>query len=48
VPSRYGSRYAYGHIVEENRHLLVSGGLGCTFLPLRFAMPPEVVLLELG
>jgi predicted MPP superfamily phosphohydrolase len=48
VPSRYGSRYAYGHIVEENRHLLVSGGLGCTFLPLRFAMPPEIVLLELG
>jgi len=48
VPSRYGSRYAYGHIVEQNRHLVVSGGLGCTFLPLRFAMPPEIVLLELG
>jgi predicted MPP superfamily phosphohydrolase len=48
VPSRYGSRYAYGHIVEQNRHLLVSGGLGCTFLPLRFAVPPEIVLLEIG
>jgi predicted MPP superfamily phosphohydrolase len=48
VPSRYGPRYAYGHIVEENRHLVVSGGLGCTFLPIRFAMPPEIVVLELG
>lgn len=48
VPSRYGSRYAYGHIVEDSRHLVVSGGLGCTFLPVRVAMPPEIVLLELG
>ncbi|MGE0603986.1 MAG: metallophosphoesterase [Xanthobacteraceae bacterium] len=48
VPSRYGTRYAYGHIVEQGRHLVVSGGLGCTFLPVRFAMPPEIVLLQLG
>lgn len=48
VPSRYGRRFAYGHIVEQDRHLVVSGGLGCTFLPIRFAMPPEIVLLELG
>ncbi|MBY0532304.1 MAG: metallophosphoesterase [Xanthobacteraceae bacterium] len=48
VPSRFGQRYAYGHIVEENRHLVVSGGLGCTFLPVRFGSPPEAVLLELG
>ena len=48
VPSRYGQRYAYGHIVEEKRHLIVSGGLGCTFLPLRLGSPPEIVLLELG
>ena len=48
VPSRYGQRYAYGHIVEEKRHLVVSGGLGCTFLPVRFGSPPEIVVLELG
>lgn len=48
VPSRYGRRYAYGRYVEEGRNLVVSGGLGCTFLPIRFAMPPEIVLLELG
>jgi predicted MPP superfamily phosphohydrolase len=48
VPSRYGQRFAYGHIVEEGRHLVVSGGLGCTLLPLRLGSPPEIVLLELG
>ena len=48
VPSRYGNRYAYGHVVEGDRHLLVSGGLGCSILPVRFGIPPEIVLLELG
>jgi predicted MPP superfamily phosphohydrolase len=28
VPSRFGDRYAYGHIVENGRNLVVSGGLG--------------------
>src|SRR5581483_9644408 len=27
VPSAYGARYAYGHIVEQHRHMVVSGGL---------------------
>jgi predicted MPP superfamily phosphohydrolase len=48
VPSRYGQRFLHGHIVEEGRHLVVSGGLGCTFLPLRLGSPPEIVVLELG
>jgi len=48
VPSRYGRRYAYGHIVEEWRHLIVSGGLGCSIIPMRFSVPPEIVLVELG
>lgn len=48
VPSRYGNRFAYGHIVEEGRHLVVSGGLGCSLMPVRFGVPPEIVLLELG
>ena len=30
VPSEYGHRYAYGHVVENDRHLIVSGGLGCS------------------
>lgn len=48
VPSRYGTRYAYGHYVEENRHLVVSGGLGCSSLPIRWRMPPEITVVEVG
>lgn len=48
VPSKYGSRYVYGHIVEEGRNLIVSGGLGCSNLPLRLGSPPEIVMIELG
>jgi predicted MPP superfamily phosphohydrolase len=48
VPSRYGSRYAHGHIVEEGRHLIVSAGLGVSILPVRFMRPPEIVIVELG
>jgi hypothetical protein len=47
VPSRYGQRYVYGHIVESGRHLVVSGGLGCSGFPVRFGSPPEIVLIEL-
>lgn len=48
VPSRYGNRYAYGHVEEEGRHLIVSGGLGMSIAPIRFGVRPEIVLLELG
>lgn len=48
VPSAFGNRYAYGHIVEQGRHLVVSGGLGCSILPVRFGVPPEIVVIELG
>jgi uncharacterized protein len=48
IPSRYGNRYAYGHVVEDGRDLIVSGGLGCTGLPIRFGVPPEIVLVDLG
>jgi len=48
VPSAYGNRFAYGHIVEDDRHLIVSGGLGCSILPVRFGVPPEINLIELG
>ena len=48
VPSRYGRRYAYGHIREEGRDLVVSGGIGTSQLPIRFGIPPEIVLIELG
>ncbi|WP_427832920.1 metallophosphoesterase [Agrobacterium larrymoorei] len=48
VPSRYGERFAYGHVVEDNRHLIVSGGLGCSIAPVRFMSPPEIVVIDIG
>lgn len=48
TPSNYGNRFAYGHIVEDGRDLIVSGGLGTSVMPLRFGVPPEVVLIDLG
>ena len=48
VPSAYGNRFAYGHVVEDDRHLIVSGGLGCSIVPVRFGVPPEINLIELG
>jgi len=47
VPSRYGQRFAYGHIVEEGRHLVVSSGLGLSSLPVRFMAPPEIAVVTL-
>jgi predicted MPP superfamily phosphohydrolase len=47
IPSRYGERYARGHIVEHGRHLYVTSGVGTSGLPLRAFAPPEVVILEL-
>jgi predicted MPP superfamily phosphohydrolase len=48
VPSQYGTRFAYGHIVEQDRHLIVSGGLGTSVIPARLGVPPEIVRLDLG
>jgi predicted MPP superfamily phosphohydrolase len=48
VPSKYGARYAYGHIVEDGKHMIVSGGLGTSFIPARLGVPPEVVQVVLG
>src|ERR1700734_2339883 len=48
VPSRYGARYAYGHVIEDDRHLIVSGGLGTSIIPARLGVPPEIVHITLG
>jgi predicted MPP superfamily phosphohydrolase len=48
VPSRYGKRYAYGHVIERERHLIVSGGLGTSIIPARFGVPPEIVHVTHG
>jgi uncharacterized protein len=48
VPSKYGARFAYGHVVEDERHLIVSGGLGTSIIPARLGVPPEILHIELG
>lgn len=47
VPSRFGSRYAAGQIVEGGRHLFVTSGVGTSIIPIRFRVPPEIALLTL-
>ncbi|MGB8509613.1 MAG: metallophosphoesterase [Pyrinomonadaceae bacterium] len=47
VPSKFGQRYAMGHVVEGGRHLFVSGGIGTSIVPVRFRVPPEIVILTL-
>lgn len=47
VPSEYGSRFAYGHVCDP-RDIVISGGLGCSGVPLRLGMPPELVLVRVS
>jgi uncharacterized protein len=47
VPSRYGNQLAYGH-TRTNCDVVVSGGLGCSIVPFRLGVPPEIVLVTLG
>lgn len=48
TPSEYHQRYAYGHVIEDGRHLVVSGGLGYTHIPMRIAVPPEITLVRIS
>ena len=48
VPSRYGNRFAYGHVREGARDIVISGGLGCSIMPVRLGVPPEITVIELG
>jgi predicted MPP superfamily phosphohydrolase len=44
---RFGN-HVYGHIVEENRHMIISSGLGTSIVPVRLGRPPEIVVVDLG
>ena len=44
--SKYKQRYIKGYIVENNKHLFVTSGLG-NWIPFRFGNPPEIVILNL-
>ncbi len=47
VPSRFGERYAAGHVLENGRELFVTTGLGMSILPVRFRVPPTIDVLTL-
>ncbi len=47
VPSRYGNRYAYGMVTEGGRRIVTSGGLGCSQVPFRLGVPPELTVVTL-
>lgn len=48
IPSWYGERFVHRHVVEGDRHLYVSSGLGTSGIPVRLLAPPEVVVLTLA
>ncbi len=45
--SEYGERYGMGHVFENNHHLFVTTGIGTSIVPVRFGVPPEIVLLTI-
>ena len=45
--SEFGDRYVKGHIFENNHHLFVTTGIGTSIVPVRFGVPPEIVLLTI-
>lgn len=48
VPSRFGERFAIGHVREEGRDLFVTTGIGTSIVPVRFRVPPEIAVLTVG
>ena len=48
VPSSFGQKYAYGHVRQNNVDLWVTSGIGMSVLPIRFLVPPEIVILTVS
>jgi len=47
VAPQHGVRLAYGHL-RLKCDVIVSGGLGCSIMPVRVGVPPEIVEVSLG
>lgn len=45
---RFGPDLVYGHFESDERHLIISGGLGESVAPVRLLRPPEIVEIVLG
>lgn len=47
VPSRFGTRYARGAFTAGKRRMHVTSGIGTSILPIRFGVPPEILVVTL-
>jgi uncharacterized protein len=47
VPSVYGQKYAYGHVLENGVDMFITSGIGTSIFPIRFMVPPEITVLTL-
>jgi predicted MPP superfamily phosphohydrolase len=45
---RRSAKFIYGEYTLGERRLIVSGGLGTSYAPVRVLRPPEVVTVKLG
>jgi uncharacterized protein len=41
-------RWSHGLVVEDGRHLYVTGGIGTSGIPLRIGVPPEYAIIDLN
>ena len=46
VPSAYGKKYANGFLLDHNRKIYTTKGLGTSILPIRFNCFPEIVVIK--
>ena len=47
VPSNYGQRFAAGLVREDGKTLFVTTGIGTSIFPVRFHVPPEIVIFTI-
>jgi predicted MPP superfamily phosphohydrolase len=47
LPPQHGVQLVYGHL-RLKCDVIISGGLGCSIVPVRVGMPPEIVEVTLG
>lgn len=44
--SKYFNRYAQGFVIENNKKIIISKGIGVSIIPIRFNCIPEIVIIE--
>jgi uncharacterized protein len=48
TPGRAPRRWAWGHIREHDRDMVVTAGIGTSIVPIRFNMTPEILVVTLS